>query len=168
MHASKISHNQRSRELRRRVMLPARLRAGMQWSDVCILNISSRGLLIHSPRPTAKGATVELWLGEHLIVARVVSRDGPRVGLRSEDRVPVEQIISLGEADALQLTAGNASRRERRRRQRASQLHARLRGRTIEFTAVSAIGASLAIAAWSIAEQALARPLTAITVALGG
>ena len=85
---------QRPREVRRRVVLPARLLTGVQWSDTCILNISSRGLMIHSGRVAPKGSVVELHRGDHVIVARVVWRDGARVGLQSTDRVPVEEIMS--------------------------------------------------------------------------
>src|SRR5215218_5584495 len=91
---------QRPRELRRRVVLPARLRTGAQWSDTCILNISSRGLMIHSGREAPRGSLVELRRGEHVIIARVAWRDGARVGLCSEDRVPIEEIMSVGYSQA--------------------------------------------------------------------
>ena len=46
MGLAKRKLRERPRELRRRVILPARLRTGADWSDTCMLNISSRGLLI--------------------------------------------------------------------------------------------------------------------------
>src|SRR4029078_12325215 len=99
---------QRPRELRRRVVLPARMRMDSSWCDACILNISSRGLMIHVARGAPSGDTVELRRGDHVIVARVVWRDGSRAGLHSDDRLPVEQILSLSQAPALQLTAADA------------------------------------------------------------
>src|SRR4051794_34204558 len=72
------SPKQKPRELRRRLMLPARMRTSAGWSDACILNVSSRGLLVHTRLATPDGATVELCHGEHVIIARVVWRQGPR------------------------------------------------------------------------------------------
>lgn len=157
---------QRPRELRRRVVLPARLLTGAQWSDTCILNISSRGLMIHSGRVAPKDSLVELHRGEHVIVARVVWRDGARVGLQSTDRVPVDEIMSAGAANVLRVTAGGHAI-ERRRKPRENRSDARLRARTIEFVAVGAIAASLATGAWLMTEQALERPIALIASALG-
>jgi hypothetical protein len=168
MRASKLKHSHRSRELRRRVMLPARLRTGAQWTDTCILNISSRGLLIHSGRAAPEGSTIELRRGEHVIVARVMWRDGARVGLQCDERLPVEQIMSLGQSQALQLTASTNTMVERRHQPRPKVIDARLRGRAMEFVSVAAIAASLALTIWSMADEALAKPMAAVSAALGG
>ena len=167
MHALKLKQSQRPRELRRRVMLPARLRAGAQWSDTCILNISSRGLLIHSARAAPEGSIIELRRGDQVIVARVMWREGARVGLQADERLPVEQIMSLGQSEALQLTASTGAAVERRKQPR-TQVDARLRGRAIEFASVAVIAASMALTIWSMASEALARPMAAVSAALGG
>jgi hypothetical protein len=158
---------QRPRELRRRVVMPARLRSISGWTDACILNISSRGLLIHSARTGPEGSKVELWRGEHVIVARVVWQDGSRAGLQAEDRLPVDEILSLNAATGLILTAAdhspsNAPPRERRRKDRRSQ------GRAIEFVGVVVIACSLAATAYDMVEQAFARPMAMVEQALGG
>jgi len=167
MHALKLKQSQRPRELRRRVMLPARLRAGAQWSDTCILNISSRGLLIHSARAAPEGSIIELRRGDQVIVARVMWREGARVGLQADERLPVEQIMSLGQSKALQLTASSGAAVERRKQPR-TEVDARLRGRAIEFASVAVIAASMALTIWSMASEALARPMAAVSAALGG
>jgi hypothetical protein len=151
------------RELRRRVVVPARLRHGAAWSDACILNISSRGLMIHTGRQIANGTQVEVRRGDHVIIARVVWRDGGRAGLRAVDRIPIEEIMTLGKSPTLQLTAGFAERRKNARPQERS----RLRGRAMEFAAAIAISASLATAGLSMVQQAFARPVEIISAALG-
>jgi hypothetical protein len=148
-------------------MLPARLRNGAQWADACILNISSHGLLIHCPRAVSDAGVVELRRGDHVIVARVMWRDGTRAGLQADERLPVEQIMSLDQSQALQLTASSGAV-ERRKQPRPTAIDARLRGRTMEFVSVGVIAASLAITIWSMAEQALARPMAAVAAALSG
>jgi hypothetical protein len=158
---------QRPRELRRRVVLPARLRIGAQWSDSCILNISSRGLMIQSAHATARGSLVELRRGDHVIVARIIWHEGARAGLRSDERLPVEEILSLGQSQALRLTAAEGAFVERRKRQRPAA-DSRVRGRLMEFAGIIAITASLASGAWAMAEQALANPMARVAAALGG
>jgi PilZ domain-containing protein len=165
MSMRKSNQAEKSRELRRRVVLPARMRFGASWSDACILNLSSRGLLIHTSRPAPTGSQIELRRGEHIIVARVVWRDGAKAGLRAEDRVPVEEIVTLGQSQAFQITAGRAPV-ERRKYPRPEDQH-RLRGKAIEFASVVAIGASLAGGAAMLVEQAFARPLAMVEAALG-
>jgi hypothetical protein len=164
----KTKSNDRPRELRRRVVLPARLRYGAQWADACILNVSSRGLMVQSARAGPLGSLVELRRGEHLITARVVWRDGARAGLQSEDRVPVEEIMSLTGSKALQLVASDGALVERRRHRRAPPRESRLQGRAMEFTAVLAIGIALAAGVWSMASKALVKPFAEASVALGG
>lgn len=149
-------------------MLPARLRLGTQWADVCILNVSSRGLMIQSARSGPLGSLIELRRGDHVIVARVVWREGARAGLQSEDRVPVEEIMSLHGSKALQLVASGGERLERRRHGRVATAESRLQGRAMEFAAVLAIGVALAGGAWSMARQALVRPFADASAALGG
>src|SRR5215213_7636016 len=96
---------QRPRELRRRVLLPARIRTSAGWGDACILNISSRGLLIHSNGKASDDGVVELRHGPLVITARVAWRNGQRIGLASEERLPVDQIVTLGISPALELIA---------------------------------------------------------------
>jgi PilZ domain-containing protein len=155
--------SQKPRELRRRVVVPARLRHGAAWTDACILNVSTRGLMIHTGRQISTGTQVEVRRGDHVIIARVVWRDGGRAGLFAEDRVPVEEIMTLGQSPTLQLTAGPAERRRNPRPQERS----RLQGRAMEFAAVVAIGAFLAVAGLSMVQSAFARPLAMVSAALG-
>lgn len=142
--------------------MPARLRHGSSWSDACILNISSRGLMIHTGRPIARGAEVELRRGDHVIVARVMWREGGRAGLRSEDRVPIEDIVTFGQSPALQLTAATGERRKHPR----PEEHSRIRARAVEFAGVLAIAICLAGAGFTMVESAFARPLAVVAAAL--
>jgi hypothetical protein len=167
MSLPKYIQSQRPRELRRRVALPARLRSGIQWSDTCILNISSRGLMIHSGRAAPKGSLVELRRGQLVIVARVVWRDGARVGLQSDERLPIAEIMSVGHCGALHLVACSDARIERRNQPRQSATDARLRARALEFVGVGAIAFSIVLSVWAMAQQAFALPLAQVEAALG-
>ena len=156
--------SRRPRELRRRVVLPARLRLGEIWGDACILNISSRGLLIQAPRGAEQGSLVELRRGEHAILARVIWRLGARAGLRAEECLPVDDILAMGQAPSLQLTSVSGRLIIKRRTHDGS----RLRGRAIEFAGIVFVAALLAVAGFIMVEQALAKPLALVGAALGG
>jgi len=162
MQARKSSGTPRPRELRRRVVMPARLRHGASWSDTCILNLSSRGMMIHTSRPISRGTEVEIRRGDHVIIARVAWRDGARAGLQADDRVPVEEIMTLGQSPALQLTAVQEERRKDSRRDDRS----RLQGRAMEFAGVLAVVASLAGYAVTMVHDAFVLPLAAVTAVL--
>jgi hypothetical protein len=124
--------------------------------------------MIQSGRAGPEGTKVELRRGDHVIIARVVWRDGARAGLATDDRLPVEEIMSVGQAGALQLVAFNGTIVERRRLPRQKAGDARLRGRAFEFLGVGAIAVVLSLGIWGMAEQAFAAPLARIEAALGG
>jgi hypothetical protein len=167
MQQTRRRNQHRPRELRRRVVMPARLRSTAGWTDACILNVSSRGLMIHSARAGPRGTIVELWRGDLVIVARVMWQDGARAGLKSDEPISVGDVLSLSSSSAMTLTATRRVSGDRRARSRAEP-DRRKQGRTIEFTGVVVIGCALAVTAYGMVEQTLARPMALIRNALGG
>lgn len=157
----------RPRELRRRVVLPARIRSGGCWSDACILNISSRGLMIQASRTVEPGAMVEITRGAHVIAGRVVWREGARAGLQVDSGLPVDEILTLSKEPRLQLTAIDSRLVERRRKPRSHE-QSRVQARLSEFTGIAVIAGALCLAASEMLEHAFARPLAAIETALHG
>ena len=145
-------------------MLPARLRSQSGWSDACILNISSRGLLIYSNAAAQPGSFVEVRRGGQLVIARVVWRKNQRIGLCSPDPVHVEDIIAADSAAAAVPVAAGAAI-ERRRIPRDPD-RSRSRGRAVEFVALVLVGGALAFAAMVSVEESLARPLASVGSAL--
>ena len=160
------SHAERPRELRRRVNLRARMRASCGWSDASILNVSSRGLQINTTRAAVQDAIVEIWHGEHLIMARVVWRKGTRAGLQAEQGVPVEELMTLSQMPNLMLTASTWPEFDRRTKPRAHD-DSRLRARLIEFAGMVLIGGALSIGTLLLLHDAFSRPLAFIEAALG-
>ena len=165
--ASRPLSKHRPRPLRRRLILPARMRASSGWSDACILNVSSGGLQVNCNHLATQGSLVEIWHRDHVIVARVVWRKGNRAGLQAEHQVPVEQLMTAGQAPSLQLTAGGWPEVERRKRVRSHD-ESRLRARALEFAGVALITATLAGGVAETVGQTLQRPLTLVEAALGG
>jgi hypothetical protein len=159
----------RVREPRMKVCVPARLRLGAQWTDAFILNVSSRGLLLQSTETVERGMYVELRRDEQVIIGRIVWRSGSRAGLRAQDRVPLESIVTAGAARS------KASQRlptaaDRRRSPRPDHQHerSRLRGRSVEFAFFAAIAVLMSVAAVSLIAQAVAHPFARVRTALVG
>lgn len=147
------------REERRRVMLPARMRSASGWSDACILNISSRGLLVFSKGTAEAGSFVEIRRGGQLVVARVVWKNNQRIGLFSPDPVRIEDIISNETAAAAVQSSNGVV--ERRRIPRTSE-QSRERARAMEFMATLLVGVALAVSAVFYMHQILSEPLALV------
>jgi hypothetical protein len=144
-------------------MLPARVRTAAGWSDACILNVSSRGLMVRAPLVALESGFVELWHGDHAISARIVWRDGLKAGLQAEGPIPVEQILSLATSASLQLTAEPYRGVERRKRPRTDS---RVQARVFEFASIAIVAAALAGGFCFWVGEALAQPLLLIRTAL--
>ena len=155
------------REWRRKMVLPARMRASCGWSNACILNVSSRGLLIQASRGAFEGSTVEIWHGEQVIVARVVWRQGTRAGLQAEARVPIEDMCANSSGAELPRTGPDGHLVERRKRPRTHEQN-RFRGRAVEFASLAVVGLALATGMFALVEQAFAQPLAYIARVMGG
>lgn len=158
------------REPRRKVMLQARMRIGAAWRDACILDLSSRGLMIQASEPVRGGSYIEIRRGRHVIIARVMWTRDRRCGLLTQDPLPTEAIIS--EPDRSQ-ACGAAAPRIERRVDRAPQRafdheRSRWRSRALEFALVATAGGVCGTIAYGEVSEALARPLATVETALAG
>ena len=167
MYARPLTRGHKPRELRRRVLLRARMRSSSGWSDACILNVSSRGLLVNASQTMIEGMNVELRHREHVILARVVWRDGSRAGLQADDWVPVDEILILSQSPSFQLTAAGRGQVERRKQPRTHD-DSRLLGRAMEFASVAIIAITLSCGLYSLVSEVFGEPMARIRTALGG
>lgn len=164
----------KTREPRLNVVIKARMRVGASWGDVSILNISSRGLLIHSPQAPPQGSYLEVRRGRHAIIARVVWSQNQRFGVRTQDPLSIEAIIrepdrSAPEARRAEESTAPVERRGDDLRARSSkERHERSRmfGRAFEFACIAAAGISAALVVHGIVAESLGRPLADVGAAL--
>lgn len=149
-------------------MIRARMRAGASWADACILNLSPRGMGLQAASPPGRGSYVELRRGHHVIVARVMWTNGHRFGIRSQDMIPVDSVISEPDLSAANDEAPPPAI-ERRTAPRFTERHdgSRSLSRTIQFGFVLILGASAGFTLFDGVRQAFARPLASATAALG-
>lgn len=161
----------KQREPRRPVMIRARMRAGVCWDDISILNISSKGMMLHARQAPPRGSYLEVRRGRHAIVARVVWSANDRFGIATQDRISVEALIrepTAGETADVGPDGQVAIERRTQARQRHAQRHdsSRQSGRTMEFVSIALVGAITAFAAYGMVRETLSAPMAQVAAAL--
>jgi hypothetical protein len=158
----------KSRQERQKIMVRARMREGLHWHDICILNISSHGLGLQTAAAPKRGSYVEVCRGSHTIVARVAWSKGHRAGLRAQDAICIPAFITDNGSSSPRPTLGGQAVERRRipRSTAASHERSRFMSRSIEFTCIALIAGAFAITIFGTIEQALARPLSQLRKAL--
>jgi hypothetical protein len=138
---------------------------------VCILDISARGLLLQAAEPPARGAYLDVLRGHQAIVGRVVWVQGQRFGIRTQDAVPVEELIRPHDASSVILkravVEGAALERRASPRVTAARHEAsRMLSRSIEYAVFAIFGGAIAVTGFAAVGQALGPPFDQISAAL--
>lgn len=157
------------REPRLNVMIQARVRVGASWNDACILNLSSRGMLVRAPQAPNRGSYLEIRRGNQVIVARVVWSNADRFGVYTQDPVPAADLIcgtsSTGIAKP-SVVGGFAERRSAPRPPVLTSERSRWRARAIEFSTLGFLGGIAAVLLLGAVSDSFGRPLMAVEQAL--
>lgn len=153
-------------------MIAARMRDGNAWSDANILNISSRGLMLHAATPPSRGTYVEVRRGAHVIVGRVIWTKADRFGVRAQDRLAIDSLVANDSPNRQPANDHGGAAAERRARPRLERLewrHAQSRekGRALQFACIAGFGFILAACAYEAVTETLSRPLSDVSIQLG-
>ena len=132
-------HHKPRIEERTKVMVRAHLRSNYVDSDVCVLDISTRGLSASTASPPARGEFVSISIGANTLVGHVKWSGERRFGIAFRERVSVIAAIS-GEGDLVMPTRRVPNDRSDRRKPAADE---RSGGRKIELL-VFAVAAGMA------------------------
>lgn len=143
------------------------MRSGARWGDVCIVNISSRGLGLQAAQAPERGTYIEVRKGMHVIVARVAWSDRyHRFGVCAQERLCADTLVN----DAAPISASAAwpakDRRSAPRVSLAAADHSRHAARAMQFLVmgIAVSGAALALFGW--VEQTFAATLTVVEAEL--
>lgn len=79
---------------RRKVLLRARMRAGGPKVDICIRDLSTRGMLVQSAAPPPRGTYVEIVCDGLPIVGKVVWSGDRRFGVATRDAMDVDVVVA--------------------------------------------------------------------------
>jgi hypothetical protein len=159
----------KAREPRQVTATPARLNSDGRWQDICIRNISSRGMMVEVQNPPPRGHYLEVRKGGHVIVGRVVWSTGSHVGIVTQERLEVAAVLAEAKLPPRRRKL-DGEPVERRRTPRRDDRHERSRliGRFMEYGIVLALGAIGAMVAMYMARAALESPLHQVEAALTG
>jgi hypothetical protein len=150
----------KAREQRHKVLIQARMRAGGLPTDICIRDVSSRGMLIQSGIAPPRGTYIEVITPTETIVGRVVWGNDARFGICTRDKLHLDMIIgarrSCAPADPAAPGAGQ------RASPPAAVAQAPAGGRLFEFAILAAFAIAAVAVIGSTAYQTLARPFEEI------
>lgn len=157
------------REPRRKVLIKARMRVGAGWNDVCILDISTRGLAMQAAAPPPRGTYLEIRRGGHRITARVMWARHHRFGVQTQDQLAIDDLVDHPERCPPE--AGGCAEdaiADRRRAPRSTAVRheaSRMLSRTMEFAAIGAFAVGAAVVTFGSVAEAL-EPLAEASAAL--
>lgn len=154
----------RPREQRIPVSVPARLRHPSGWSDATVLNMSSNGLMFSSPVPVQRGEYIELRRGPYVIVARVAWSNGMKCGARSQNPLPVDDIVKLRPPP--KRISADIERRANPRRTSDRHGQSRLFSRYMEKTAIGLVGLVAAVSIAHSVYTVLSKPFDSVVASL--
>jgi len=156
------------REPRHKVLVRARMKVGAGWHDTCILNISSRGMLLQAADPPVRGSYLEIRRGPEVIVARVMWTKTHRFGVKSQDVLSIDAIVANTALAPIREAVPGGERRANTRTRLAAHERSRLQGRVMEYGFAAALAVVVALFAAGEVYQLLARPAEMVTAALDG
>jgi hypothetical protein len=152
------------------------MRLGPAWTDVCIRNISARGLMVTAAIAAPRGTYVELRRGRHIVVAQIVWTRDNSFGLHTQDRLPVDAIVAEPDRTGLDFKRAVAAqprfdRRAAPRREAATcppqrSERSRMAARAMEFAATAMAGGVFASLIALAVVQAVSGPMATIGGAL--
>jgi hypothetical protein len=152
-------------------LVKARVRANATWSDACILNLSTRGMLLRAARSPVRGSYLEIRRGIHVIIARVVWAKPDRFGVQTQDPVHADSLIVDAQKPPAQTNPQGCSFIECRAAPRPSEVKheaSRRRSHAIEFRTFLLLGAIATLVIGESVAEALGKPLAAVNSVLAG
>jgi hypothetical protein len=140
------------------------MRCGDEWTDITILNISSRGLMARTTDVPAARSYVEIRRGPSTtIVGKVVWHDSRHFGIRTQDRIGID-MLGDGCSAARQYTSVERRARPRSNQTDPADAFARSRHKAalFQFAILSLAGIAGAIVIGSTVMNVLGRPFAII------
>jgi len=141
----------KNREARHTVLLPARMRAGNDWAEVSIHNVSAHGMLLQAVNTPRPGTYLEIRRATQVIIARTVWAKGHFFGIRTQDVID-SQALARGRTaaalDGLQQWNGAERRTRQRRAVQDGYDNSRHRAMIVQFAAI--VAAAAIASAWFV------------------
>lgn len=95
-----------SRAVRKVALIKAQMRAGTEWIEIAVGNVSATGLMAKCSAPPASGAEVEIRRRGTIITGRVVWSTATRFGMVSDEPIDVEELTGVSGLQAQKADEG--------------------------------------------------------------
>jgi len=155
------------RDARHAVLIPSRMRAGGRPMDVCVRNVSTRGLCVVAPLPPATGTIVELMGPYAPIVGRVKWVGERRFGIEVRGQIDVAALVMFkdrrGPGSSVPAPDTRPVARPAISRQRHESRHI---GKFLQFGFIAFLAGCAATFMAQVAYDILSRPAAAIAAGL--
>jgi hypothetical protein len=156
------------REHRRKVLIRGKMRAGGPQTEICIRDLSSRGLMAQAHAAPARGAYVEIIVADQPIVGRVVWAKDRRFGIRTNDPLNVLALIHRIPAAPSRALPSSRPRRTVPAAARQGASSSRALGNIMQFALIAAFAVALGAALVNATYQVISSPFENVSVHLGG
>ncbi len=148
------------------------MRVGAAWADICIRDISSRGLMIQAPAAPPRGTYLELRRGTRVIIGRVMWSKQDRCGIETQDRLDVDAILAGPDGaepddEAYAAPAPAVDRRSASRAHEQSFERSRQSSRAFEFICITIFAVAGCMMAFGAVTQWFGEPMAAVEAGLG-
>lgn len=166
MQLSLLSSHDSRREARYKVLLRGRMHAGGLPSEICVRDISRRGLLVQAAKAPEHGTVVEVVVGRRSIIGRVRWAKQRRFGIELSPPISVDGLLAdaLGGSTAEEPFAPEA-RRPKRVRMHDSDA-ARRQASQMQFAAIAVLPLVAALWIGSLAHEAATKSSQTIASSL--
>jgi len=151
------------------------MRCGAAWSDVYIKNMSSRGIMAEAGEPPTRGTYVEIRRGRQIVVGRVIWTRNGQFGVRTQDRLDVEAIVTEPRltsrpqnGPAAQDRRNDPGRGTRATSPARAAERNRMVGKAMQFCILVVLGGAAALFIAGQVFEVLSAPLRAASQAMGG
>lgn len=118
--------------------------------------------------PPLRGSYLEIRRGAQVIVARVMWTKSHRFGIKSQDLLSIDAIVSNADVVTAPNAAPGVDRRIAERPRLTAHEQSRWRGRVMEYGFATALAAVVAVVAANEIYMLLSAPIDSVTAALSG
>ena len=144
------------RETRHPVLIRAQMRGEGPTTEICVRNISTRGMLLQACRPPVPGSYIEVVLPGSRVTARVIWASDRRFGVSTRERIRLSDFVgTMREGSGRKMIAGPRARAAALAARRPDQ--AQSAGRAMQFVFLLLCGAVAAAFAAGLAFSTLAQ-----------
>ena len=129
--------------------------------DVCIRDVSSRGMMLQAKEPPERGTYVEITTPAQLLAGRVIWRNGRRFGVHIREKVAIHAL--MGRTRAPDAVAAQAPQHHRRAASVATAgVLARANGKIFEFGSLVITALAVVAVAGALVQQTLGETVQTI------